>query len=90
MRKKAVKVYIEEKYYEKLREIAEKEGLTVPKVIAKIIAESLGGEGEGKTLADRVKDLEEKYEQLVREVGRIEKDLALLKRRVSRGHLDEE
>ena len=30
----------------------------MPKVIAKMIAESLGGEGEGKTLVDRVKNLE--------------------------------
>ena len=62
----------------------------MPKVIAKMIAESLGGEGEGKTLADRVKDLEDKYEQLVREVGMIEKGLTLLNRRASRVYLDEE
>ncbi|BAB66382.1 hypothetical protein STK_13235 [Sulfurisphaera tokodaii str. 7] len=77
MRKKAVKIYIEEKYYEELKKIAEKEGLTVPKVIGKIIAESLG---DGETLTDRVKDLEAKYEQLVKEVGRMEKDLALLQK----------
>ena len=77
MGKKAVKIYVEEKYYERLKKIAEEEGLTVPKVIAKIIAESLE---DGETLADRVKDLEAKYDQLAREVGRIEKDLALLQK----------
>lgn len=87
MGKKAVKIYVEEKYYERLKKIAEEEGLTVPKVIAKIIAESLE---DGETLADRVKDLEAKYDQLAREVGRIEKDLALLQKalreyRVARG-----
>ena len=87
MGKKAVKIYVEEKYYERLKKIAEEEGLTVPKVIAKIIAESLE---DGETLEDRVKDLEAKYDQLAREVGRIEKDLALLQKvlreyRVARG-----
>ena len=77
MGKKAVKIYIEEKYYEELKKIAEKEGLTVPKVISKIIAEVLG---DGETLTDRVKDLEAKYDQLAKEVGRMEKDLALLQK----------
>jgi len=42
------------------------------------------GEIEYGDIITRVKELEKKYEQLAREVGRIEKDLALLARRCSK------
>ena len=78
--KKAVKIYIDEKYYQELKRIAEEKGVSVPKVIVNIIAENLGDEGQG-VLAERVKELEAKYKQLFIEVGRMERDLALLRKR---------
>ncbi len=48
-----------------------------------IVVELLG-EIEYGDIITRIKELEKKYEQLAREVGRIEKDLALLARRCSK------
>ncbi|GGP19535.1 hypothetical protein GCM10007981_03610 [Thermocladium modestius] len=64
-----------------LKRIAEGKGVSVPKVIVNIIVENLGDEGQG-VLAERVKELEAKYKQLFIEVGRMERDLALLRKRV--------
>ena len=82
-RLKQVKFYLSEKQYEKLRRIAEQQGLSVPALVKSIILEYLG-EAEYGDLVSRVKELERKYEQLAREVGRIERDLALLAKRCSK------
>jgi predicted DNA-binding ribbon-helix-helix protein len=82
-RLKQVKFYLGEEQYEKLREIAEKQGLSVPALVKSIVLEYLG-EAEYGDLVSRIKELERKYEQLAREVGRIEKDLALLVKRCSK------
>lgn len=66
-----------------LKRIAEGgKGVSVPKVIVNIIVENLGDEGGQGVLAERVKELEAKYKQLFIEVGRMERDLALLRKRV--------
>jgi len=80
---KQVKFYLNKEQYEKLEEIAEQQGLSVPALVKSMVLELLG-EIEYGDLITRVKELEKKYEQLAREVGRIEKDLALLARRCSK------
>jgi len=80
---KQVKFYLSEEQYEKLRRVAEQQGLSVPALVKSIILEYLG-EAEYGDLVSRVKELERKYEQLAREVGRIERDLALLAKRCSK------
>lgn len=80
---KQVKFYLSEDHYEKLRKIAEQQGLSVPALVKQIVLEYLG-EAEYGDLVYRIKELEKKYEQLAREVGRIEKDLALLMKRCSK------
>jgi len=80
---KQVKFYLSEEQYEKLRRVAEQQGLSVPALVKSIILEYLG-EAEYGDLVSCVKELERKYEQLAREVGRIERDLALLAKRCSK------
>ncbi len=80
---KQVKFYLGEEQYEKLKKIAEQQGLSVPALVKSIVLEYLG-ETEYGDLVSRIKELERKYEQLAREVGRIEKDLALLSKRCSK------
>lgn len=82
-RLKQVKFYLGEEQYEKLRKIAEQQGLSVPALVKSIVLEYLG-EAEYGDLVYRIKELERKYEQLAREVGRIERDLALLAKRCSK------
>ena len=82
-RLRQVKFYLGEEQYEKLRKIAEQQGLSVSALVKSVILEYLG-EVEYGDLARRVMELERKYEQLAREVGRIERDLALLAKRCSK------
>ncbi|MEM4971030.1 MAG: hypothetical protein QXE01_07255 [Sulfolobales archaeon] len=77
---KQVKFYLSVEQYEKLKKLAEHQGLSAPALVKKIVLEYLG-EVEYGDLVSRIKNLEEKYEQLAKEVGRIEKDLALLVKR---------
>lgn len=81
---KQVKFYLTEEQYEKLRKLAEQQGLTAPALVKSIILEFLG-EVEYGDIISRIKELEKKYEQLAKEVGRIEKDLALLLKKRRRG-----
>ena len=83
MARKQVKFYIEPELYEKLRRLAEEQGISVPQLVRGLVLEYLGEAGEGD-LARRLRELEEKYEQLARELGRMEKDLALLMKRCSK------
>jgi len=77
---KQVKFYLTNEQYEKLKRIAEQQGLSVPALVKALVLDFLGEATYGNLIA-RIKELEAKYEQLAREVGRIEKDLALLVRR---------
>ena len=79
-RSKQVKFYLEGEHYEKLRRMAEQQGLSVPALVKSLVLEYIGVVEYGDLVA-RVRELERKYEQLAREVGRIEKDLALLAKR---------
>jgi len=82
-RLKQVKFYLSEEQYGKLRKIAEQQGLSVPALVKRLVLEFIG-EAEYGDLITRIKELEKKYEQLAREVGRIEKDLVLLAKRCSK------
>ena len=83
MARKQVKFYLEPELYERLRRLAEEQGVSVPRLVRGLVLEYLGEAGEGN-LAGRLRVLEEKYEQLARELGRVEKDLALLMKRCSK------
>jgi len=78
-----VKFYLEPELYERLRRLAEEQGVSVPQLVRSLVLEYLGEAGEGN-LARRLRELEEKYEQLARELGRVEKDLALFMKRCSK------
>ena len=80
MVKKQVKFYLEQELYDRLRKLAEEQSITVPQLVRGLVLEYLGEARDGN-LASRVKELEEKYEQLAKELGRVEKDLALLMKR---------
>ena len=82
-RLKQVKFYLSEEQYEKLRRIAEQQGLSVPALVKSLVLEFIG-EAEYGDLVTHIKELEKKYEQLAREIGRIEKDLILLAKRCSK------
>lgn len=83
MARKQVKFYLEPELYERLRRLAEEQGVSVPQLVRSLVLEYLGEAGEDN-LARRLRELEEKYEQLARELGRVEKDLALLMKRCSK------
>jgi len=82
-RLRQVKFYLNERQYEKLKRIAEQQGLTIPSFVKSIILELLGEVKYGDVIT-RLKQLEAKYEQLAHEIGRIEKELALLMKRGSK------
>lgn len=83
MGKKQVKFYLEPELYERLRRVAEEQGVSVPALVKGLVLEFLGEAGDGD-LVSRVSELEAKCEQLARELGRVEKDLAMLMRRCCR------
>ena len=83
MARKQVKFYLEPELYERLRRLAEEQGVSVPQLVRGLVLEYLGEAGEGN-LARRLRELEEKYEQIARELSRVEKDLALLMKRCSK------
>lgn len=80
---KQVKIYLTVDQYGKLKSLAEQQGLTVPSLVKSVVLEFLG-ESEDGDIVSRLRFLEARYEQLASEVGRIEKDLVLLKRRCLR------
>ncbi|RLE78652.1 MAG: hypothetical protein DRJ52_10070 [Thermoprotei archaeon] len=82
-RLKQVKIYLDDTQYEKLRKIAEQQGLSAPALVKSLVLEFLG-EVEYGDLVTRIKDLEKKYAQLSQEIRRIERDLILLAKRCSR------
>ena len=81
--RKQVKFYLEPELYAKLKRLAEEQGVSVPQLVKSLVLEYLGEIGDGD-IASKVRELEEKYEQLAKELGRMEKDLALLMKRCSK------
>jgi len=79
---KQVKFYIDEEHYEKLRKLAEEQGLSVPAYVKNLVLKVLGELEPG--IEETVKYLEERTEQLGKEVGRIGIDLARVIKRVER------
>lgn len=79
---KQVKFYLDEERYEKLRKLAEEQGLTVPAYVKRLVLRVLGELEPG--LEEVVRYLKQRDEQLRKEVGRIEIDLADLMKRVEK------
>jgi hypothetical protein len=79
---KQVKFYIDEERYEKLRKLADEQGLSVPAYVKNLVLKVLGELEPG--IEETVKYLEERAEQLGKEVGRIGIDLARVIKRVER------
>jgi hypothetical protein len=79
---KQVKFYIDEERYEKLRRLAKEQGLSVPAYVKNLVLKALGELEPG--IEETVKYLEERTEQLGKEVGRIGIDLARVIKRVER------
>jgi len=80
--KKQVKFYIDEDRYEKLRKLAEEQGLSVPAYVRNLVLRVLEELEPG--FEEKVKYLIQREEQLRKEVGRIEMDLVDLMKRVER------
>jgi len=79
---KQVKFYLDEERYEKLRKLAEEQGFTVPAYVKRLVLRVLGELEPG--LEEVVRYLKQRDEQLRKEVGRIEMDLADLMKRVEK------
>jgi hypothetical protein len=79
---KQVKFYIDEERYEKLKKLADEQGLSVPSYVKNLVLRVLGEFKEG--IEDKIKYLIQRKEQLEKEVGRIGVELALLNRRVEK------
>lgn len=91
--RKQVKFYVSSEEYEVIRKLAEEAGLTVPSLVKLIVFERLNLRTTETSPLDRlamieelVEDLKEKYEQLGKEVGRIENDLIKIITRIE--HLE--
>ncbi len=80
---KQIKFYLEPELYEKLESIAREQNTTIPKLVKGLVLEMLG-EAEGGNLVKRVKELEAKVEQMGKEMGRMEFDIAMLRKTVKR------
>jgi len=87
-----IKIYIDEKHYEELKKLAEKQKLTIPAYVKQLILNTLKTiENEEKKeeviepgLEEKVNYLMKREEQLGKEIGKIGIELALLARRVER------
>ncbi len=77
---KQIKFYLTMEQYERLKSIADSQGLTVPSLVKQLVLEFIGEVNYGDLIA-RIRDLETKYEQLAKEIGRMEKDLAIVLKR---------
>jgi len=80
---KQIKFYLEPELYEKLESIAREQNTTIPKLVKGLVLEMLG-EAEGANLVKKVKELEAKVEQMGKEMGRMEFDIAMLRKTVKR------
>jgi len=78
-RYRQVKFYLDESEYDRLKSLADELGESPASLAKKIVLEYLGL-SESASLLKRVCDLEEKYERLVRELGRVEREVAYLMR----------
>ena len=72
-KKRQIKFYLEPELYERLQKLAQEQGMSAPALVKRVIVGYLGEVGEGD-LASRVADLEKKYEQVARELGRFQMD----------------
>jgi rRNA-processing protein FCF1 len=89
-----IKIYIDEKHYEELKKLAEKQKLTIPAYVKQLILNTLKNEkmkGEKKKeeviepeFEEKVNYLMKREEQLGREIGKIGIEVALLARRVEK------
>jgi hypothetical protein len=79
---KQVKFYIDEERYEKLKKLADEQGLSVPSYVKHLVLKTLGEFEEG--IEDKISYLIQRKEQLEKEVGRIGVELALLSKRVEK------
>lgn len=79
---KQVKFYVDEERYEKLKRLAEEQGLSVSAYVKNLVLKALG-ELE-PDVEETVRYLEERMEQLGKEVGRIGIDLARVIKRIER------
>jgi predicted DNA-binding protein len=79
---KQVKFYVDEEHYEKLRKLAEEQGLSVPAYVKNLVLKAIGELEPG--IEETVKYLEERTEQLGKEIGQIGIDLARVIKRVER------
>lgn len=83
MPSKQVKFYINSELYEKLKKIADEQGISVPTLVKTLVLRYLGEVSE-PSIDDKIKYLMQRVEQLTKEVGRMGVELALLERRVER------
>jgi len=76
---KQIKFNLKEGEYARLESLARELGMTPTVLAKKIVLEYLGLD-ETVSLAEKVRELDEKYERITRELRRIEKDLAYVMR----------
>lgn len=76
-----VKFYLSPEQYEKLKANAAEQGLTIPAVVKRLTLEYLGETNGGGFLA-RYKELESKQKQLATEMGRLERDHAIISKKL--------
>ena len=80
-KRRQVKIYLSEEQYDVLKKKADELGITVPAFVKNIVLESIG-ELRGSSVFTHLRELEEKYNQLASEVGRMEQRLAVLTKKM--------
>jgi len=80
-RYRQVKFNLKEEEYARLESLARELGMTPTALAKEIVLEYLGLD-ETVSLAEKVRELDKKYERMARELRRIEKDLAYIMRTV--------
>lgn len=80
-RYRQVKFNLKEEEYARLESLARELGMTPTALAKKIVLEYLGLD-EAVSLAEKVRELDKKYERIARELKRIEKDLAYVMRAI--------
>jgi len=78
-RYRQVKFTLKEEEYARLESLAKELGMTPTALAKRMVLEELGLT-EGASIVEKVRELEEKYERIAKEVGRIEMDLAYVMR----------
>ena len=76
-----IKFYFTQKHYAKLKEMAHDQGLSIPAVSKRLTLEYIGEPGS-KSLLVRYKELEARESQLATEVGRLERDYAIMSKKL--------